>query len=63
MLQLEHICPKAYNFSCTIIYSNPKSKDKTLQKVLEFVFCHDSLLFTKGSMEVDSAIEVLELTL
>ena len=29
MLQLEHVCPKAYNFSCTIIYSNPKTKDKT----------------------------------
>ena len=30
MLQLEHVYPKAYNFSCTIIYSNPKTKDKTL---------------------------------
>ena len=26
MLQLEHVCPKAYNFSYTIIYSNPKTK-------------------------------------
>ena len=28
MLQLEHVCPKAYNFSRTIIYSNPKTEDK-----------------------------------
>ena len=64
-LQLELICLEAYNFLCTVMYNNPKTKYRNLYKMLEFVdvHCHGVLIFKKGSMEVDSAIEALDLTL
>ena len=29
-LQLGLVCPEAYNFLCTMMYNNPKTKDRTL---------------------------------
>ena len=48
-----------------MVYSNPKTKYRNFWRVLEFVdvHCHGVLILKKGSMEIDSSIEALDLTL
>ena len=38
-LHLELVCPEACNFLCTIMYNNPKNKDRTLWKIWGICWC------------------------
>ena len=62
-LQLKLMCPKAYNFHVQWWYTIILRQLELCKRFFFFfAFCHASLLIKKGSKEVDSSIEALELT-